>query len=170
PPVEQFLQPIPAPGGRPDATTPVGFPAALPAVTDVTAHWAPVWNWSRRWRRNESTMVGRSSRMPTTLPAPGRTPDAMLQLSAQTVAWLADHPRASRFVGSVWDKLSELERAGHYPGAIDALRRVLIYHQPTPPGRCRTRRHWTSRRRPFPCVVWHQIRNDLGAYSQAAKK
>lgn len=89
------------------------------------------------------------------------TVDAMPQLSTQTVAWLADHPRARRFVGSVWDKLTELERAGHYPGAINALRRVLICHQPTPTGRCRACRHWTSRRRSFPCIVWHQIRNEL---------
>ncbi len=109
--------------------------------------------------------------MPATLtehgsdPAASTTPmsivDATLQLSTQTVAWLADHPRARQFVGSVWDKLTELEQAGHHPGAIDALRRVLTRHQPTAAGRCRTCRRWTLRRRPFPCVVWHQIRGDL---------
>ncbi len=116
-------------------------------------------------------MVSRPSWMPATLtehgssPAASTTPmprvDAMLHLSTQTVAWLADHPRARQFVGSVWDKLTELERAGHHPGAIDALRHVLINHQPTPAGRCRTCRHWTARRRSFPCIVWHQIRSDL---------
>lgn len=109
--------------------------------------------------------------MPTTLtkrgsnPAASTTPrprvDATLQLSTQTVAWLANHSRTRQFVGSVWNKLTELERAGHHPGAIDALRHVLIYHQPTPAGRCRTCKRWRLRRRPFPCVVWHQIRNDL---------
>ena len=89
------------------------------------------------------------------------TVDVTLQLSPQTVAWLADHPRARQFVGSVWDKLTELEQAGHYPGAIDALRRVLTHHQPTSAGRCHTCRRWTWRRRPFPCIVWHQIRGDL---------
>ncbi|MGH3777147.1 MAG: hypothetical protein ACRDRR_15685 [Pseudonocardiaceae bacterium] len=87
--------------------------------------------------------------------------DATLHLSSRTVAWLADHPQARQFVGSVWDKLTELERSGQYPGAIDALRRVLTQHQPTPAGRCRTCRRITGRRRPFPCIVWHQIRFDL---------
>lgn len=92
----------------------------------------------------------------------------MPQLSTQTAAWLANHPRARRFVGSVWDTLNELERAGHHPGAIAALRHVLIFHQPTPAGRCRTCRDWTSRRRSFPCVVWHQIRGDLlGLFASA---
>jgi hypothetical protein len=76
--------------------------------------------------------------------------DATLQLSTWTVAWLADHPAARRFVGSVWGKLTELQRSGHYPGAIDALRRILIQHQPTRAGRCRTCRRVAGRRRPFP--------------------
>ncbi|MGH3888887.1 MAG: hypothetical protein ACRDSZ_20415 [Pseudonocardiaceae bacterium] len=110
--------------------------------------------------------------MPTTVPnqhgshpagsttsAPGV--NAVLQLSTRTVAWLTDHPAARQFVGSVWDKLTELERSGQYPGAIDALRRVLIHHQPTAAGRCRHCRRVTGRRRPFPCIVWHQIRFDL---------
>ncbi|MGH3872224.1 MAG: hypothetical protein ACRDSR_12060 [Pseudonocardiaceae bacterium] len=84
-----------------------------------------------------------------------------LQLSSQAVAWLADHPRARRFVDSVWDRLTELEQAGHCPGTIDTLRRVLARHQPTSTGRCHTCRRWTARRRPFPCIVWHQIRGDL---------
>ncbi len=82
-------------------------------------------------------------------------------LSTHTVTWLAEHPRAGQLVGSVWDKLTELDRAGQYPGAIDALRRVLTQHQPTAAGRCRTCRRVAGRRRPFPCIVWHQIRFDL---------
>jgi hypothetical protein len=45
--------------------------------------------------------------------------DAALHLSPRTVAWLADHPQARQFVGLVWDKLTELERAGQFPGATD---------------------------------------------------
>lgn len=57
-----------------------------------------------------------------------------LQLSTRTVAWLADRPRARELVGSVWDTLTDLERAGHHPGAIAAVRFVLVHHQPpTPP-------------------------------------
>jgi hypothetical protein len=48
--------------------------------------------------------------------------DETLQLSARTVAWLADHVHARKLVRSVWDGLGELQRAGHHPGAIAALR------------------------------------------------
>lgn len=87
--------------------------------------------------------------------------NAALHLSPRTVAWLADHPQAHQFVSSVRDKLTELDRAGQYPCAIDALRRVLTHHQPTLAGRCRTCARVTGRRRPFPCIVWHQVRCDL---------
>jgi hypothetical protein len=90
-----------------------------------------------------------------------RTVEATLQLSTRTLDWLANHPRARRFVRSVWDKLAELERSGQHPEAIDALRQVLTHHQPTAAGRCRTCRGWTSRHPPFPCIVWHQIRGEL---------
>ncbi|MGH3871105.1 MAG: hypothetical protein ACRDSR_06235 [Pseudonocardiaceae bacterium] len=86
---------------------------------------------------------------------------AALHLPPRTVAWLGDHPQTRQFVHSVWSKLTELDQAGQYPGAIDALRRVLIYHQPTSAGRCRTCARVTWRRRPFPCIVWHQIHCDL---------
>jgi hypothetical protein len=96
--------------------------------------------------------------------------DAALHLSTRTMAWLADHPQARQFVSSVWDKLTELERSGQYPGAIDALRRVLTHHQPTPAGRCRTCARVTGRRRPFPCIVWHQVRFDLlGLFAGAGR-
>jgi hypothetical protein len=70
--------------------------------------------------------------MPPT-PAPQREPDpaatvlvdAPPQLSARTVAWLAQHPLARALVGSVWDALTELERAGHHPSPLAALRFVL---------------------------------------------
>ncbi|MCA1694026.1 MAG: hypothetical protein LC749_04460 [Actinobacteria bacterium] len=88
-----------------------------------------------------------------------------LQLSTRTVAWLADRPRARELVGSVWDTFTDLEHKGHHPGAIAALRFVLVHHQPpTPTGRClhcrfTWRRLW--RRRPWPCVVWRQIHHEL---------
>ncbi|MGH3809608.1 MAG: hypothetical protein ACRDRU_23885, partial [Pseudonocardiaceae bacterium] len=48
--------------------------------------------------------------------------DAALHLSTRTLAWLADHPPARKFARSVWDKLTELERGGHRPSTIHALR------------------------------------------------
>ena len=84
-----------------------------------------------------------------------------LHLSAQTVVWLATHSEARKLVGSVWDTLIDLERAGQHPRLIDALRRVLASHQPTASGRCRACRRWKWRRRRFPCTVWHQIRCEL---------
>ena len=82
--------------------------------------------------------------MPTTLTERGNDPaasttqtpqvDATLQLSTRTLAWLADHPHARRLVHSVWGTLAELERTGHHRGAINALRRVLTHHQPSPAG------------------------------------
>ncbi|MGH3814413.1 MAG: hypothetical protein ACRDUV_18495 [Pseudonocardiaceae bacterium] len=81
------------------------------------------------------------------------------QLSAQTLAWQAERPAARMVVRWVWDTLTELERAGHDPGALAALRAILLAHQPsTRAGRCRAcprsswRRLW--RRPAFPCGVW----------------
>lgn len=87
--------------------------------------------------------------------------DVALQLSAQSLAWLAGRPQARKLVWSVCDTLTELEQAGHHPGLIAALRRVLTLHQPTSAGRCATCRAGTWRRRPFPCIVWHQIHIEL---------
>jgi hypothetical protein len=95
----------------------------------------------------------------STAAAPGV--EVALRLSPRAVVWLADHPQARRFVRSVWDTLAELDRTGQCPGAIDALRRVLTHHRPTATGRCRTCRRVAGRRRPFPCIVWHQIRGEL---------
>jgi hypothetical protein len=62
----------------------------------------------------------------------------------------------------VWDELAELERAGYHTGAIDALRAVLLEHQPTTrAGRCHGCRRFTWRRRRFPCIVWFQIAGAL---------
>ena len=88
-------------------------------------------------------------------------PDARPHLSTQTLDWLADHPHARKLVRSVWDTLAELEQAGQQSGPLDALRRVLIHHQPTPTGRCHTCRRRAWRCRPFPCIVWHQVRGEL---------
>jgi hypothetical protein len=100
--------------------------------------------------------------MTSTMPVPR----ASAALLARTVIWLADHPDAREVISSVWTALTELERAGYHLGALDALRFVLIHHQPpTRTGRCPTcpRLSWRQlwRRRPFPCVVWHQIRGEL---------
>jgi hypothetical protein len=66
--------------------------------------------------------------------------------------------------------LTELQRSGQYPGAIDALRRVLTHHQPTAAGRCRTCARIRGRRRRFPCIVWHQIYCDLlGLFAGAGR-
>ena len=107
---------------------------------------------------------------PATSTRPTPTVDMTLHLSPRTVDWLTGHPHARRFVRSVWDTLTELERSGQYPGAIDALRRVLTQHQPTATGRCRTCRRVTWRRPAFPCTVWHQIRFDLlGLFAGAGR-
>lgn len=113
--------------------------------------------------------------MPPTLPAPRGIDPAVItpmprveaapQLSARTVAWLAQRPLARSLVDSVWDTLAELERAGHHPRLLGALRFVLIHHEPTGRGRCRAccRVRWRGlwRRRRFPCVVWRQVRGEL---------
>jgi hypothetical protein len=70
------------------------------------------------------------------------------QLSAQTMAWLADQPHTRTVIRSMWSTLTEWERAPDQdPGVIAALRFILIDHQPlTRTGRCRTCPH-------FPCRV-----------------
>ncbi|MGH3823581.1 MAG: hypothetical protein ACRDRA_12245 [Pseudonocardiaceae bacterium] len=101
--------------------------------------------------------------MPTTMATErGHNPAASMQLPARTVTWLADRPHVRTLVRAVWDKLTDLERAGQHPDAIATLRFILIHHQPpTPHGRCRTCRRLTWRhlwrRRPFPCTIWMTI-------------
>jgi hypothetical protein len=96
-------------------------------------------------------------------PTPGV--EVALDLPAQTVAWLAEHPHDRTFVRSVWDTLTEWEHAGQQPEPLAALRSVLLDHQPTPAGRCRVCRRFSWRhlwrRRRFPCIVWHQIHGGL---------
>lgn len=87
--------------------------------------------------------------------------DATLHLSTRTVAWLAERPLARVLVDSVWATLAELERAGHHPRLVAALRFVLIHHEPSRAGRCRACRRGTWRRRRFPCVMWRQICGEL---------
>ncbi len=87
--------------------------------------------------------------------------DATLHLSTRTLDWLAQRSLPRVLVESVWDTLTELERAGHHAGAIAALRFVLIHHEPTRAGRCRACRRVSWRRRRFPCPVWRQIRGEL---------
>ncbi len=108
-------------------------------------------------------VIGRGTRpagSTVPIPQPGPT------LSARTVRWLAAPPDAQEVVSLVWTTLSVLERTGQHPGALAALRFVLIHHQPpTRTGHCPTcRRHgWRRRwrRRRFPCVIWRQIRGEL---------
>jgi hypothetical protein len=113
--------------------------------------------------------------MPTTLPTqreidpaaatPMPTVDTTLHLSARTVSWLDRRPQARLVVDSVWDTLTELEAAGHDQRLLAAVRFVLVHHEPTAAGRCRTCRRgsWRSLwcRRRFPCMVWRQIRGEL---------
>jgi hypothetical protein len=91
---------------------------------------------------------------------PMPTADTTRQLSTQTLNWLATHPHARKYVRSVWDKLTELQRSGQHRNS----RRTAAGPDPSPThcgGRCRACRRWTGRRRRFPCIVWHQIRGEL---------
>ncbi|MGH3809416.1 MAG: hypothetical protein ACRDRU_22875 [Pseudonocardiaceae bacterium] len=110
---------------------------------------------------------------------PTRPPRPESALPARTVAWLERRPPAERrFVHSVWERLAELERCGCPTGPIDALRSILLDHQPaTRSGRCHGCRSltwchrvvWRShlipvpvpRCRRFPCLVWSQIGAEL---------
>ena len=67
---------------------------------------------------------------------PSRT-DEYRQLAAPTLVWLGDRSAAGAPVRAVWTTLDELERAGDHPGVVDALRTILLDHQPIPrSGRC----------------------------------
>ncbi|MGH3719027.1 MAG: hypothetical protein ACRDRI_09350 [Pseudonocardiaceae bacterium] len=94
--------------------------------------------------------------------ATSRPPRPDVALSTRTWEWLAEHPHKRAFVRAVWDELAELERFGCPTGPIDALRSVLLHHQPgTRASRCRACRRIAWRRRRFPCPVWFQIGGEL---------
>ena len=104
---------------------------------------------------------------------PTRPPRPDAAMPARTVEWLQERPVVERtFVHSVWQRLAELERLGCPTGPIDALRSILLDHQPTiPSGRCHGCRSLTWHHRlvwrhhpipipqcrHFPCLVWSQI-------------
>jgi hypothetical protein len=71
-----------------------------------------------------TSATGRGTAPPAAIPGQ----DMSLQLSGQTVAWLAKRPHLRELVSSVWDKLADVEQAGDHPGAIAALRFVLVEH------------------------------------------
>jgi hypothetical protein len=89
---------------------------------------------------------------PAASPTPIPRMELTQQLSAQTMAWLADRPHTRTLVRSVWSTFTEWERVpGQGPGVIAALRFILIDHQPlTRTGRCRTCPR-------FPCRVWFTL-------------
>ncbi|MGH3827585.1 MAG: hypothetical protein ACRDQX_10495 [Pseudonocardiaceae bacterium] len=109
--------------------------------------------------------------MPTRHPRPETT------LPARTVRWLEGRPHIERtFVHAVWDALTELERFECPTGPIDALRSILLDHQPvTRSGRCHgcRRLNWRHRivwryhlipfprQHRFPCLMWSQIGIEL---------
>ncbi|MGH3974485.1 MAG: hypothetical protein ACRDS9_14335, partial [Pseudonocardiaceae bacterium] len=94
-----------------------------------------------------------------------RASEPLLGLSEVTWQRIRADPRAARLVKPVWSRLDELERAGHDPGALAALRYTLTLHQPTHRGTCRFCR-WRSWpigwwRRRWPCATWIQVRAEL---------
>ncbi len=74
-------------------------------------------------------------------------------LSETTQLFLAGLPRRGDPVGAVRFRLAELE-AGNESTVIDALRAVVLPHQPPQHGRCPAypKRWWRHRR--WPCTVW----------------
>ncbi|MDQ2883271.1 MAG: hypothetical protein M3Y48_19400 [Actinomycetota bacterium] len=74
-------------------------------------------------------------------------------LPETTQRFLAGLPRHGDPVRSVWNRLAELERAGNDPVVVDALRAVLLPHQPPRFGRCPAcPKRWGRRR--WPCTLW----------------
>ncbi|MGH3897496.1 MAG: hypothetical protein ACRDTA_04425 [Pseudonocardiaceae bacterium] len=68
--------------------------------------------------------------------------------------FLAGLPRHGDPAGAVWGRLGELERAGNDPMLVDALRAVLLPHQPPRHGRCPACPKRWGRRRRWPCSAW----------------
>ncbi|HET9118381.1 MAG TPA: hypothetical protein VFN75_09995 [Pseudonocardiaceae bacterium] len=78
-------------------------------------------------------------------------------LPETTQRFLAGLPRHGDPVGAVWNRLGELEHAGNDPALVDALRAVLLPHQPPRYGRCPAcpKRRWARPR--WPCAVWCRV-------------
>jgi hypothetical protein len=106
-----------------------------------------------------------------TVPMPKATPTASplppMQLSEQTLAWLAERPHALHHVRSVWDALTD---SAERPDLVATLRATLIdHHVLTRTGRCHAspgtwRRGWTVKRRHFPCTVWYTVEGGLPGF------
>ena len=76
-------------------------------------------------------------------------------LPETTQRFLAGLPRRGDPVRAVWSRLGELER-GNDPTLVNALRAVLLRHQPPRFGRCpECPKRWGRRRR-WPCTVWYR--------------
>jgi hypothetical protein len=109
-----------------------------------------------------------------TIPMPRVTPTASplppMQLSEQTLAWLAERPHALHHVRSVWAALTE---SAERPDLVATLRAILIdHHFLTRTGRCHAcrgnwRRGRTFSRRHFPCKIWYTV--ELGLQGFAAR-
>ncbi|HKR48834.1 MAG TPA: hypothetical protein VJT72_04495 [Pseudonocardiaceae bacterium] len=78
-------------------------------------------------------------------------------LPETTQRFLAGLPRHGNPVGAVWGRLGELERTGNDPALVDALRAVLLPHQPPRYGRCPACPKRWGRRRRWPCTVWCRV-------------
>jgi hypothetical protein len=89
-------------------------------------------------------------------------------LPETTQRFLAGLPRRGDPVGAVWSRLGELERAGNDPTLIDALRAVLLPHQPPRFGRCPACRKRWGRRRRWPCPTWY--RAHVALFSSCSKR
>jgi hypothetical protein len=78
-------------------------------------------------------------------------------LPQTTQRFLAGLPRHSDLVRRGWNRLAELERAGNDSAVIDALREVLLAHQPPRYGRCPACLKCWGRRRRWSCSVWCRV-------------
>lgn len=92
--------------------------------------------------------------------------DVVLRMSARTLAWLDGQPVIDKFTHSVWEEITEMERAGHHPDTIRRLRRVLVEHRPVSGRWCRACPHQGWRRPRFPCLVWHELSSGLLSFAR----
>jgi hypothetical protein len=106
-----------------------------------------------------------------TIPMPRVTPTASLlppmQLSEQTLAWLAERSPALHHLRAVWEGLTD---SAERPDLVATLRAILIdHHVLTRTGRCHAcrgtwRRGWAFKRRHFPCTVWYTVEGGLQGF------